>query len=181
MLVSNTLIINRFLSTNAPNVYDAFYVFESQNNIAGNSSIQLVKKYPQDLDDGASIEAIKKFCFPKPDTKWFEVSLSFVNMSHVYREPSDPVAFFTFTLTDGQGFFTFGHCRFSPSKKTCTCFVSALPDISFFKYTLGYLANAEVGLYILFSLYYVLSAFRQTKSSSVYNIFITHQSPKASN
>ncbi|KAE9551668.1 hypothetical protein FO519_005108 [Halicephalobus sp. NKZ332] len=115
------------MRTNAPNVYDAFYVFERQSNDSGTPSIQLVKKYPQDLDDGASIEAIKKFCFPKTDTK---------------LDPSDPVAFFTFTLTDGQGFFTFGHCRFSPSKKTCMCIISALPDIAFFKYTLGYLSIA---------------------------------------
>uniref|UniRef100_A0AC34Q5Q0 UDENN domain-containing protein n=1 Tax=Panagrolaimus sp. JU765 TaxID=591449 RepID=A0AC34Q5Q0_9BILA len=108
--------------TNAPNVYDAFYIFKYQD-----SSINLIKKYPPDLDDSASIEAIKKFCFPKAENNW---------------DASDPVANFTFTLTDGQGLFTFGHCRFSPSKAICTCILSAIPDLAFFKYTLNYLSIA---------------------------------------
>uniref|UniRef100_A0A914ZF38 UDENN domain-containing protein n=1 Tax=Panagrolaimus superbus TaxID=310955 RepID=A0A914ZF38_9BILA len=112
------------MRTNAPNLFDAFYIFKY--NI-GALNIASIKKYPEDIDDHASLEAIKKFCFPKKITNW---------------SASDPVAFFTFTLTDGQGLFTFGHCRFSPSRQTCNCILSALPDITFFKQALGYLAIA---------------------------------------
>uniref|UniRef100_A0AC34F4G8 UDENN domain-containing protein n=1 Tax=Panagrolaimus sp. ES5 TaxID=591445 RepID=A0AC34F4G8_9BILA len=112
------------MRTNAPNLYDAFYIFK----YIGDSKIDHIKKYPEDIDDHASLEAIKKFCFPKKSTNW---------------SASDPVSFFTFTLTDGHGLFTFGHCRFSPSKNTCMCILSALPDIPFFKHALGYLAVAH--------------------------------------
>lgn len=32
--------------------------------------INAIKKFPPDIDDGASFEAVKKFCFPKLDTNW---------------------------------------------------------------------------------------------------------------
>jgi hypothetical protein len=111
------------MRANVTNLYDAFYIFTYNED----SHIDLTKKYPPEIDDSASLEAIKKFCFPLANTNWLT---------------TDPVSFFTFTLTDGSGTFTFGHCRFSPSKNTCVCIISALPDIPFFKHTLGYLSVA---------------------------------------
>uniref|UniRef100_A0A7E4VXS1 UDENN domain-containing protein n=1 Tax=Panagrellus redivivus TaxID=6233 RepID=A0A7E4VXS1_PANRE len=109
------------MRTSAINLFDAFYIFQ----YADGDVIEMVKKYPPDVDDSASLQAIKKFCFPKPKKFWSE---------------NDSVVFFTFTLTDNQGLFTFGHCRFSPYHKMCMCIVSALPDLTFFKTLLSYMA-----------------------------------------
>ncbi|CAH3155315.1 unnamed protein product [Porites lobata] len=69
--------------------------------------------HPTDFDEKEALKAIPQFCYPCVTN-------------------SEAVQHYTFVLTDIEGKYRFGFCRYSPDVKTCLCILSYLPWFKIF-------------------------------------------------
>ncbi|KAJ7375470.1 DENN domain-containing protein [Desmophyllum pertusum] len=69
--------------------------------------------HPTDFDEKQALKAIPQFCYPCVTS-------------------SEAVQHYTFVLTDIEGKYRFGFCRYSPDVKTCLCILSYLPWFKIF-------------------------------------------------
>uniref|UniRef100_A0A0N4ZBV8 UDENN domain-containing protein n=1 Tax=Parastrongyloides trichosuri TaxID=131310 RepID=A0A0N4ZBV8_PARTI len=76
----------------------------------------ILSTFPINFDNQDLLKSIKQFAFP-----WKSPPSS-----------SNAIQLFTFVLTDGNGFYTFGYCRYNPTINTCICILSSLPWHTFF-------------------------------------------------
>ncbi|XP_028394676.1 DENN domain-containing protein 1A-like isoform X2 [Dendronephthya gigantea] len=89
---------------------------------------ELKSFFPDNYEDVDMLkDVVTKFCFP---------------FAHD-AEMVDAVQHFAFVLTDIDGFFRFGFCRYPPKAKTCLCILSDLPAFEMFYGILNTLAELE--------------------------------------
>uniref|UniRef100_A0AC35U6E5 UDENN domain-containing protein n=1 Tax=Rhabditophanes sp. KR3021 TaxID=114890 RepID=A0AC35U6E5_9BILA len=81
--------------------------------------------YPSTYNESSILNNIKQFCFP-----WKSP-----------QSQSSTIQLFTFVLTDGQGYYTYGYCRFNPTSNTCICLLSSLPWHNFYYKLLNFISE----------------------------------------
>nr|XP_057913150.1 DENN domain-containing protein 1A-like isoform X1 [Doryrhamphus excisus] len=93
------------------------------------SAPDIRRKFPEDFNDGETIQTVPKFCFP--------FSLDSVTVNQMDQN-------FTFVLTDINSKHRFGFCRLSSSAHTCYCVLSYLPWFDVFYKLLSIIADYTV-------------------------------------
>ncbi|GAU98176.1 hypothetical protein RvY_09356 [Ramazzottius varieornatus] len=83
----------------------------------------ILQKFPDEFDEQDSLKNVPVFCFPT-------LNSSYGTVRH-----------FCFVLTDIEGKFTFGFCRFSGDGKTCLCILSYFPWHDLFYKMLNYIVD----------------------------------------
>ncbi|RDD39900.1 DENN domain-containing protein 1B [Trichoplax sp. H2] len=104
-------------------------IFECFLEVARNQSDdkknhQVVLTYPPNYDDQEILRSVPPFCFPCKTER---------NAGHVQH--------FTFTLTDGEGKYRFGFCRFPSNADVCLCIISYLPWFDNFYKILNFIGD----------------------------------------
>lgn len=89
---------------------------------ASSNEPKILWKYPDDYFEEKILKHVVDFAFP-------------------CRLTNEPVQLFSFVLTNVDGIYTFGYCRYAPKSNTCLCFLSALPWSEFFYKFLNQLAS----------------------------------------
>lgn len=82
--------------------------------------------HPTDFDEKGALKAIPQFCYPCVTS-------------------SEAVQHYTFVLTDIEGKYRFGFCRYSPDVKTCLCILSYLPWFKIFYELLNRISDLKRG------------------------------------
>ncbi|CAB4014224.1 Hypothetical predicted protein, partial [Paramuricea clavata] len=96
--------------------------------VSENEGAKLISFFPDNYEDVNMLkDVVPKFCFP---------------FAHD-AEMVDAVQHFAFVLTDIEGLFRFGFCRYPPKAKTCLCILSDLPAFEMFYGLLNTLAELD--------------------------------------
>ncbi|XP_074836444.1 DENN domain-containing protein 1C [Carettochelys insculpta] len=112
------------IKENPQKTFDLF--FEAARPKSADDGPQVLRQFPEELDDQESIQMLSRFCFP------FDVER--VKESSVVQN-------FTFALTDLEGNQRFGFCRLAGGFRTCLCILSYLPWFEVFYKILNNIAD----------------------------------------
>ncbi|KAM4676614.1 DENN domain-containing protein 1C [Discoglossus pictus] len=102
------------LKENPERIFDGFFEVLCPPSLDKDPILKI--QFPTHFDDQDSVTMLTKFCFPIDVERW--------------ENPS--VQHFSFTLTDLQGYQSFGFCRLSIQARCCICILSSLPWFELF-------------------------------------------------
>jgi hypothetical protein len=118
-------MVDSRLRVDPPTIFHCYVVVENPST-SGKENDKLVNKiFPEELEDGQDVShQVPRFCYP-------------------CETDSPGVQYFAFVLTDIDGKFRYGFCRYPPHAPYCSCILSYLPWFETFYAVLDTIASIE--------------------------------------